>query len=63
MSLYHKGSTQVWNDIDSFTSFLKAKVRSEDKYIKENLIENGKKTITLFAHEAKINEITEKYLK
>ena len=63
MSLYHKDSTQVWNDIDSFTSFLKAKVRSEDKYIKENLIENGKKTITLFAHEAKINEITEKYLK
>ena len=63
MSLYHKDSTQVWNDIDSFTSFLKAKVRSEDKFIKENLIENGKKTITLFAHEAKINEITEKYLK
>jgi hypothetical protein len=63
MSLYHKSSTQVWNDIDSFTSFLKAKVRSEDKFIKENLIENGKKTIMLFAHEAKINEITEKYLK
>lgn len=63
MSLYNKDSSTVWDDIDKFTSYLNAKVRNYDEFIKKNLIENGKKTITLFVHETKLKEITDKYLK
>jgi ATP-dependent DNA helicase RecQ len=63
MSLYNKDSSTVWDDIDKFTSYLNAKVRNDDEFIKKNLIENGKKTITLFVHETKLKEITDKYLK
>ena len=41
---------------------LPSKVRDDDDFIKDKLIENGKKTITLFIYDEKINEITNKYL-
>ena len=63
MTLYNRDNKQVWSDIDTFTSYLKAKVRKDDKFIKQNLVDDGKKTITLFVHEDKLNEITKKYLK
>lgn len=63
MTLYNRDNKQVWSDIDTFTSYLKTKVRKDDKFIKQNLVDDGKKTITLFVHEDKLNEITKKYLK
>lgn len=63
MTLYNRDNKQVWRDIDTFTSYLKAKVRKDDLFIKQNLVDDGKKTITLFVHEDKLNEITKKYLK
>ena len=63
MNLYKRDSSQVWNDIDIFTSYLNSKVRSDDMFIKKNLIDNGKNAITLLIHEEKLNEIKKNYLK
>ena len=62
MALYHKVNSEVWEYIDKFNNYLASKVRDDDDFIKDKLIENGKKTITLFAYDEKINEITNKYL-
>lgn len=63
MSLYHKGVyADIWNCIDIYNSYLAAKVRDNDEFIQEKLIEQGKKTLTLFIYEEKINNITIKYL-
>ena len=37
-------------------------MKDDDDFIRDKLIENGKKTITLFIYDEKINEITNKYL-
>lgn len=62
MALYHNVNSEVWEYIDKFNNHLASKVRKEDNFIKDKLIENGKKTITLFVYDEKINEITNKYL-
>ena len=62
MTLYHNANSEVWEYIDIFNNHLAAKVRDDDDFIRDKLIENGKKTITLFAYDEKINEITNKYL-
>ena len=62
MTLYHNVNSEVWEYIDIFNNHLAAKVRDDDDFIRDKLIENGKKTITLFAYDEKINEITNKYL-
>ena len=62
MSLSQNTDSEVWNYIDQFNSYLASKVRDDDDFIRDKLIENGKKMITLFIHEEKINEIVNKYL-
>lgn len=62
MTLYHNANSEVWEYIDKFNTHLASKVRDDDDFIKDKLIENGKKTITLFIYDEKINEITNKYL-
>lgn len=62
MSLYQNTNSEVWDYIDQFNSHLASKVRDDDDFIRDKLIENGKKMITLFIHEEKINEIVNKYL-
>ncbi len=62
MAMYKKEGSKVWEYIESFNNYLSAKVRADDKYIKENIIENGKSVITLFIHNEIINEITQKYI-
>ena len=62
MSLSQNTGSEVWDYIDQFNSHLASKVRDDDDYIRDKLIENGKKMITLFIHEKKINEIVNKYL-
>ena len=62
MSLSQNTDSEVWDYIDQFNSYLASKVRDDDDFIRDKLIENGKKMITLFIHEEKINEIVNKYL-
>lgn len=62
MSLSQNTGSEVWDYIDQFNSHLASKVRDDDDFIRDKLIENGKKMITLFIHEEKINEIVNKYL-
>ena len=62
MSLSQNTDSEVWDYIDQFNSHLASKVRDDDDFIRDKLIENGKKMITLFIHEEKINEIVNKYL-
>ena len=62
MALYHNVNSEVWEYIDKFNNYLASKVRDDDDFIKNKLIENGKKTITLFIYDEKINEFTNKYL-
>ncbi len=62
MALYHNVNSEVWEYIDKFNNYLASKVRNDDDFIKDKLIENGEKTITLFICDEKINEFTNKYL-
>jgi len=62
MSLSQNTDSEVWDYIDQFNSYLASKIRDDDDFIRDKLIENGKKMITLFIHEEKINEIVNKYL-
>ena len=59
----HKNvGAKVFEYIDRFNAYLSSKVRKDDVFIKKNLVENGKNTITLIIHEEIVNEITKKYL-
>jgi hypothetical protein len=59
----HKNvGSKVFEYIDKFNAYLSAKVRKDDVYIRKNLVENGKNTITLIIHEEIVNEITKKFL-
>ena len=62
MTLYQNANTKVWEYIDQFNHYLASQVRDDDDYIREKLIKNGKKMITLFVNEEKIKEIANKYL-
>ena len=59
----HKNvKSKVFDYIDKFNAYLSSKVRKDDVYIRKNLVENGKNTITLIIHEEIVNELTKKYL-
>ena len=62
MTMYKNVGSKVFEYIDKFNGYLLAKVRPDDVFIKENLIGNGKNTITLILHEGIVNQITKKYL-
>ena len=62
MTMYHNVNSEVWKHIDTFNNYLASKVRDDDDFIRDKLIENGKKRITLFIYDEKINEIANKYL-
>ena len=62
MTLYKNGHKEVWTYIDQFNEYLASKLRDDDDFIRDKLIENGKKTVTLFIHEETINDIINKYL-
>ena len=57
-----KEKIRVFDYIDKFNAYLSAKVRNDDVFIKENLVKNGRNTITLIIHEEIIDQITKKYL-
>lgn len=61
LALYKSDGAKVWEEIDTFNAFLEAK--AHDDYIKQNVIDNGKKTITLLLHSDIIDNITKKYIK
>lgn len=62
MTLYQESNLEVWKYIDQFNNYLDMKVRDDDDFIRDNLIKNGEKMITLFVHEEKFNDIVNKYL-
>lgn len=62
MTLYQNANSEVWEYIDQFNNHLASKVRYNDNFIKDKLIENGKKAITLLIYDDKINTFTNKYL-
>lgn len=62
MALYQNANSEVWEYIDQFNNHLASKVRYNDNFIKDKLIENGKKAITLLIYDDKINTFTNKYL-
>ena len=43
MSLSQNTGSEVWDYIDQFNSHLASKVRDDDDFIRDKLIENGKK--------------------
>lgn len=62
MALYKKDDTKVWEYINQFNNHLISKVRDDDDFVRDKLIDKGKKMIALLIHEEKINEITNKYI-
>ena len=62
MSMQKNVGSKVFEYIDEFNGYLAAKVRKEDVNIREDLVENGKDTITLLIHEERVKQIVEKYL-
>ena len=62
MSMYFNFDSKVFDYINKYHEYLAAKVRPEDIYIKENLVEKGRKTITLLIHEIRLEHIANKYL-
>lgn len=63
MSLYQDANSEIWEFINKFNCLLASKVRDDDDFIRDKLIENGKKLITLFVYEKRISEIVDKYIK
>jgi len=61
-TMYKSVNSKVFDYIDKFNAYLSAKVRKDDVYIRKNLVENGKNTITLIIHEEIVNEITKNFL-
>ena len=61
MSMYKKEGSKVWEYIDRFNGYLADKV--QDEFIKENVINNGKKAITLFIQDEIIDNLTDNYTK
>ena len=62
MSMEKNVGSKVFEYIDEYNEYLAAKVRPEDVYIKDNLVEKGRNTITLLVHEERINQMVKKYL-
>ncbi len=60
--MHNNDKSKTWEYIEEFNTYLKLKVRKEDSYIKENIIKNGKQIVSLFIHEKKLSEITNKYI-
>lgn len=61
MSLYEKEKSKIWKYVDRFNDILAHKAK--EKFIKEDLIKNGKEALMLFIHEKKFNDFTGKYVK
>lgn len=61
MSLYEKEKSKIWKYVDRFNDILARKAK--EKFIKEDLIKNGKEALMLFIHEKKFNDFTGKYVK
>ena len=61
-TMYHRIGADVWEYIEKFNKYLKAKVSHDDSFVKDNLIKHGKDAVTLLIHEEKLNTIANKYL-
>lgn len=61
MTIHEEEGNKVWGCIDRFNGILDFK--SREKFIKEELVKNGKETIMLFVHEKEFNKIANKYTK
>ena len=59
VSLYSSMGSDMWACLDRFNEHLRAKVH--DDYIREEILNKGKETITLLVHEEKLHQITKKY--
>ena len=59
VSLYSSMGSDMWSCLDRFNEHLRAKVH--DDYIREEILNKGKETITLLVHEEKLHQITKKY--
>ena len=61
ITMHKNVGSKMFDYIDKFNAYLSPKVQ-DDVFIRKNLVENGKNTITLIIHEEIVNEITKKYL-
>lgn len=61
-TMYKNVGTKMFNYIDKFNAYISAKVRNDDVFIREKIVENGKNAITFRIHEEIFNQITKKYL-
>lgn len=59
ISLYNSMGSGMWSCLDRFNEHLRAKVH--DDYIREEILNKGKETITFLVHEEKFHQITKKY--
>lgn len=60
-NLYNDGKEDVWDCIDQFNGYLSAKIRDDDNYIKETLLNQGKNEVLFLIHEEKFDKIIRKY--
>ncbi len=60
LSLYSSIGNDMWSCFDYFNEHLQAKVH--DDYIREEILNKGKKTIIFLIYEEKLHQITEKYI-
>lgn len=61
MSLYEREKRKIWKYVDQFNDILVHKAK--EKFVKENIIKNGKEVLILFIHEKKFNDFAGKYTK
>ena len=60
MALYERKKCKIWKYVDRFNDILA--LITKEKFVKENLVKNGKETLMLFIHEKKFNDFTEIYV-
>lgn len=63
MKLSEAKEPDFWKHINTFLEWIKNKIHDEDKFIQENILQKGEKTIMLLVHAKELDNIAKRYLK
>lgn len=59
MLLYEREKSEIWKYVDMFNCFIANK--SKEKFVQDDIVSNGKETLTFLIHENKFNDFTKYY--